>query len=275
MKNYDAIVIGAGPGGYVCAIRLAQLGKKTAIVEKEFFGGVCLNVGCIPSKALIHASKMYHNMSHEASEMGFKVSSPSVDMNQLQKWKNTIVKKLTDGVSGLLKMNKVDSFKGTATFKDSKTIEVKTANGVETLSASNFVVATGSRIIELPNFPFDGKKIINSTQALDLNWIPKKFAVIGGGFIGIEIGIVFAKLGSKVTIIEASPNILSTTDRDLVAVVEKKMKKLGIEVLTNTKADKIDADCILVSVGRVPNSDNIGLEKLGVKLDARKNLSYF
>jgi dihydrolipoamide dehydrogenase len=272
MKNYDAIVIGAGPGGYVCAIRLAQLGKKTAIVEKEFFGGVCLNVGCIPSKALIHASKMYHNMSHEASEMGFKVSSPSVDMNQLQKWKNTIVKKLTDGVSGLLKMNKVDSFKGTATFKDSKTIEVKTANGVETLSASNFVVATGSRIIELPNFPFDGKKIINSTQALDLNWIPKKFAVIGGGFIGIEIGIVFAKLGSKVTIIEASPNILSTTDRDLVAVVEKKMKKLGIEVLTNTKADKIDADCILVSVGRVPNSDNIGLEKLGVKLDARKNI---
>lgn len=288
MKTFDSIVIGAGPGGYVCAIRLAQLGQKTAVIEKEYVGGVCLNVGCIPSKALIHAAKLFYNMKHEAPELGFKTGEVACDMVQLQKWKSSVVKKLTDGVGGLLKMNKVENIKGTATFKDAHTLEVKTQNGVETVTAKNIVIATGSRILEIPNFPFNGKTIVNSTQALDINWLPKNYVVIGGGFIGVEIGMVMAKLGSKVTIVEAFGQILPTTDKELVMVVEKKMRKLGIDVIVNAKAigmdgkkvkiekegkpQTLDADCVLVSVGRKPNSDSMGLDKLGIKLDPKGNI---
>jgi dihydrolipoamide dehydrogenase len=297
MKNFDAVVIGAGPGGYVCAIRLAQLGKKTAIIDKEYWGGVCLNVGCIPSKALIYAANQHHKTKHEFAEMGIDVTGVTVNPKKMQGWKTGVVKKLTGGVAGLLKSNKVEMFKGTATFKDAKTIEVKTETGVETITAPHFVVATGSRPIEIPILKYNGKNILDSTGALDLQEIPKSFVVIGGGFIGLEIGTAFAKLGSDVTIVEAMPQLLASVDGELVAVVEKKAKKMGIKVMTNTKAvglkesdpkasallhlevegaDKkrvtLEATHILVSAGRKPNSEGLGLEKLGVKLDARGNV---
>lgn len=295
-KQFDSIVIGAGPGGYTTAIRLAQLGQKTACIEKEYWGGVCLNVGCIPSKALIYASSQYHKTKHEAEEIGIITSGVKVDLAKMQEWKESVVKKLTGGVAGLLKMNKVEQFKGTAVFKDAHTLEVTSSNGKETLTAKNIVIATGSRVLEIPPLPFNGKNILSSTEALELTKLPKKLLVIGGGFIGIEIGIVYAKLGSEVTVVEGLEQILSTIDAELVKVVEKKMKKLGMKILTSTKAlglkekdpakastlhlevetggkrEFLEADTILVSVGRKPNSDGLGLEKLGVKLDPKGNI---
>lgn len=298
MKNFDAIVIGAGPGGYVCAIRLAQLGKKTAVIDKEYWGGVCLNVGCIPSKALIYAGTQHHKMTHEAAEMGLNVSGVKVDGKKLQEWKGSVVKKLTGGVAGLLKSNKVEMFKGNAVFKDAKTLEVTNAEGTkETLSAPAIVIATGSRPIEVPILKFNGKNIVDSTGALEFQSIPPKLVVIGGGIIGLEIGTAYAKLGSDVTIVEMMPQVLASVDSELVAVVEKKARKMGIKILTNTKAiglkekdpakastlnlevegadqkrQVLEATHILVSAGRKPNTDGIGLEKLGVKLDQRGNI---
>lgn len=296
MKNFDAVVIGAGPGGYVCAIRLAQLGKKTAVIEKDNVGGVCLNVGCIPSKALIHASKQYFNITHELPEMGITASSPKCDVDKLQSWKNNVVKQLTGGVATVLKANGVETIKGTAVFKDSKTLEVTGASGKDTVTANHFVIATGSRVVQIPILPFNGKNIIDSTQALDLKTIPKKLIVVGGGFIGLEIGTAYAKFGSQVTVVEALDQMLPSVDKELVNVVEKRLKGLGATVLVNTKAvglkekdpakssllhldvdtqgktQTLEADCILVSVGRRPNSDNLGLEKAGVKIDAKGNI---
>jgi dihydrolipoamide dehydrogenase len=286
MKQFDAIVIGAGPGGYVCAIRLAQLGIKTACVEKEYFGGVCLNVGCIPSKAIIHAASTIWKIRNEAAHMGINVSEPKLDLAKTQAWKNGVVKQLTGGISGLFKNNGVESFKGNATFKDAKTLEVKLADGkTETITAKNIVIATGSRPVEVPILKYNGKNIVDSTGALDFAELPKKLVVIGGGFIGVEIGMAYAKMGAKVTIVEFGPSILPAIDRDLVQVVEKKMRKLGIEVLANTKAtglqekdaakattlhlevesqgkkSVVEASRILVSVGRKPNTDGIGLRE--------------
>lgn len=296
MKNYDAIVIGAGPGGYPCAIRLAQLGKKTAIIEKDNMGGVCLNVGCIPSKALIHAASEFWRMKNEAEEIGITVGSPKVNLSKMQEWKAGVVKKLTGGVGQLLKMNGVEILRGNAVFKDAKTLEVTGASGRETISAPNIVVATGSRVVEIPILKFNKKNILSSTEALGLTSLPKKMLVIGGGFIGLEIGIVYAKLGSQVTIVEALDQLLASVDNELVAVVEKKMKAFGITVLTGTKAlglkekdpekastlhleveskegkKTLEADVILVSVGRKPNSDGLGLEKVGVKVDSKGNI---
>lgn len=287
-KNFDAVVIGAGPGGYVCAIRLAQLGLKTAIIEKDKWGGVCLNVGCIPSKALIYGASQYWKMVNEAEHIGITAKSVSVDLGKMQEWKGDVVKKLTTGVSGLLKMNQVTQFVGTAVFKDAHTIEITGAKGKETIQTKNTVIATGSRVIEVPSLKFDGKTVVSSTEALELKKVPGKLVVIGGGFIGVEIGVVYAKLGSEVTIVEAMDSILATIDRELVQVVEKKMRKLGVRILAKTKAlglkgkgvevevegkkETLEADVILVSVGRRPNSDNLGLEKIGVKLDPKGNI---
>ncbi len=297
MKTFDAVVIGAGPGGYPTAIRLAQLGKKTAIIEKENFGGVCLNVGCIPSKALIYGSSQFFKMKNEAHEMGITAKSVECDLEKMQEWKGGVVKKLTSGVQGLLKANGVEILKGTASFKDSKTLEITSSGGKETVTAKHFVIATGSRVAQIPTLPFNGKNIVSSTEALSLKNLPKEMVVIGGGFIGIEIGTVYAKLGSKVTIVEALDQLLATVDNELVSVVQKKMKHFGITVHTGAKAlgikekdalkasklnleietkDKskltLPADVILVSVGRKPNSDNMGLEKIGIKLDPRGNI---
>jgi dihydrolipoamide dehydrogenase len=297
MKSFDAVVIGAGPGGYVCAIRLAQLGQKTAVIEKEYVGGVCLNVGCIPSKALIYASNTFWKLKNEVQEMGILATNPGFDLAKMQSWKKEVVKKLTGGVGSLLKANGVELIRGNAVFKDAKTLEVAVDGGSkETISAKAFVVATGSRVAQIPILPFNGKNIVDSTGALALEVLPKKMIVVGGGFIGVEIGTVYAKLGSEVTIVEAMDHILPTTDRELVAVVEKKLKKLGVKVYAGSKAlglkekdpaksallhleiesggkkETLEADCILVSVGRKPNSDNIGLEKIGVKMDPRGNV---
>lgn len=293
MEQFDAVVIGAGPGGYVCAIRLAQLGIKTAIIEKENFGGVCLNVGCIPSKALIHAAGMYHKASHDLSKMGISVGSVDLDLTQMQTWKREVVKKLTGGVQNLLKSNGVTALKGTATFKDANTISV---DGKD-VKSKNFVIATGSRVIEIPPLPFNGKNVISSTEALELTELPEKMVIVGGGFIGLEIGIVYAKLGSKVTIVEALDQVLATVDKDLVRVVLKNMAKFGIQVMTKAKAkgivesdpasqktihlkvetaegkeERLPANIVLVSVGRKPNSDHLGLDKVGVSMDDRGNI---
>ena len=293
-QRFDAVVIGAGPGGYPAAIRLGQLKVKTAIIEREYIGGVCLNVGCIPSKAVIHAAKMFDKLGH-AGDMGISVTGkPTLDMAKLQTWKTGVVNKLTSGVRTLLKGNKVDIIEGTAKLgkagPDGHRITVKSASGEQTIIAKNVVLATGSRPVEIPGFRIDQKRIIDSTGALALDHVPKRLVVIGGGYIGLELGMCYAKFGSKVTVVEALPRLLNTMDKDCVAVVDRKLKKMGVEVMLNTKAksweDKgdravltvelqggpnaktaaIDADKILLAVGRRPNSEDLGLDAAGVAL---------
>ncbi len=287
--RYDAVVIGAGPGGYPTAIRLGQLKVKTAIIEREYMGGVCLNVGCIPSKAVIHAAKTFEKIGH-ADELGITVGKPSIDMTKLQSWKGGVVNKLTTGVRGLLKGNGVDVIDGAATLGkpglDGHVITVTGPKGPQTIIAKSVVLATGSRPFEIPGFKTDQQRILDSTGALALDRVPARMVVIGGGYIGLELGMVYAKLGSKVTVVEALPSILASMDKDCVAVVARKLKKMGVEVMTETKAksweDKgdravltvekggqlatIDADVILVSVGRKPNSDTAGLAEAGVAI---------
>ena len=293
-QNYDAVVIGAGPGGYPAAIRLGQLKIKTAIVEREYMGGVCLNVGCIPSKAVIHAAKTFDKMSH-AGDMGIGITGkPTLDMKKLQAWKGGVVSKLTSGVRTLLKGNGVEVIDGTARLEPGGAgghrVVVDTKSGPRTLIAKSVVIATGSRPMEIPGFQVDQGRVIDSTGAFALDAVPQRMVVIGGGYIGLELGMVYAKFGTKVTVVEATPNLLGTMDRDCVAVVARKLKKLGVEVMLDTKAkgweDKgdraalavelpgakagtIDADKILLSVGRRPNTEGLGLEALGVALDKR------
>jgi dihydrolipoamide dehydrogenase len=288
-QRFDAVVIGAGPGGYPAAIRLGQLKVKTAIIEREYIGGVCLNVGCIPSKAVIHAAKLFDKLGH-SEDIGISVpGKPVLDMARLQAWKGGVVGKLTGGVRTLLKANKVEILEGRATLgkpgPDGHRITVKSASGEQTIVAKNVVIATGSRPIEIPGFQIDQNRIIDSTGALALTAVPPRLIVIGGGYIGLELGMCYAKFGSKVTVVEALPRLLGTMDSDCVAVVERKLRKMGVEVMVNTKAvaweDKgdravltvelkdgkaaaIDADKILLSIGRRPNSENLGLEQAGV-----------
>ncbi len=290
-QRFDAVVIGAGPGGYPAAIRLGQLKVKTAIIEREYMGGVCLNVGCIPSKAVIHAAKMFDKLGH-SEDIGITIpGKPVLDMAKLQSWKGGVVGKLTSGVRGLLKGNKVEIIDGTATLAksgpDGHRITVKTASGEQTIIAKNVVLATGSRPFDIPGFKIDQQRIIDSTGALALTEVPKRMIVIGGGYIGLELGMCYAKFGTKVTVVEAMPRLLGTMDKDCVAVVERKLKKMGVEVLLDTKAksweDKgdravltvelkdgktatIDADKILLAIGRKPNSEQLGLDVAGVTL---------
>ena len=290
--KFDAVVIGAGPGGYPAAIRLGQLKLKTAIIEREYIGGVCLNVGCIPSKAIIHAAKTFDKLGHSA-DIGITIpGAPVLDMGAMQKWKGGVVSKLTGGVRTLLKGNGVTIFDGTATLgkpgPDGHVITLKTADGkTETITAKNVVLATGSRPLEIPGFKIDQKRVIDSTGALALDAVPTRMVVIGGGYIGLELGMCYAKFGTKVTVVEATARLLGSMDKDCVAVVERKLKKMGVEVMLNTKAksweDKdgravltveladgkpatIDTDKILLSIGRRPNSENLGLEAAGVAI---------
>jgi dihydrolipoamide dehydrogenase len=294
-QRFDAVVIGAGPGGYPAAIRLGQLKVKTCIIEREYMGGVCLNVGCIPSKAVIHAAKMYEKLGHTA-DIGITIEGkPKLDMAKMQTWKGGVVNKLTGGVRTLLKGNGVEIVEGTATLgkrgPDGHVITVKSSKGDQTIIAKNIVLATGSRPMEIPGFKIDnGGRVIDSTGALALGDVPKRMIVIGGGYIGLELGMVYAKFGSKVTVVEATASLLGGMDKDCVAVVARKLKKMGVEVMLSTKAksweDKgdravltveladgkaaqIDADKILLSVGRRPNSEHLGLEAAGVTLDKR------
>jgi dihydrolipoamide dehydrogenase len=293
-ERFDAVVIGAGPGGYPTGIRLGQLKVKTAVVEREYMGGVCLNVGCIPSKAVIHAAKMFDKMGH-ADEIGISLASkPVLDMKKMQAWKGTVVNKLTSGVRTLIKGNGSTVVEGAARLArsgpDGHRVVVTSSKGETTLIAKNVVIATGSRPMEIPGFKIDQQRIIDSTGALALEELPARMIVIGGGYIGLELGMAYAKMGTKVTVVEATPGLLGTMDKDCVAVVARKLKKMGVEVMLEAKAksweDKgdravltvelkdgkpatIDTDKILLAVGRRPNTENLGLEDAGVTLDKR------
>jgi len=288
-ESYGAVVIGSGPGGYVCGIRLGQLGVKTLVVEKESPGGVCLNVGCIPSKALIHAAKTFEKLG-KSSEMGISSGKTSIDMAAMQSWKGGIVTKLTNGVKQLTKANGSEMAFGSAKITgrgpDGYTIAID-GKDKRTVTTKSIVIATGSRNIEIPGFAVDGEHVIDSTGALALASLPERMVVVGGGYIGLELGTVYAKLGSRVTVVEMADSVLSTMDKDCVGVVARKLKKMGIEVVlggkaaswakvgkraamkveTKSGAISIDADKILIAVGRRPNSENLGLEDLGVKME--------
>ena len=287
--EYDAVVVGAGPGGYPCAIRLGQLGKKTLCIEKENWGGVCLNVGCIPSKALISAAKRYQELKSSAA-LGINISGDvSIDMAQTQEWKQGIVKRLTGGVDFLLKSNGVDRMIGTAEFPGGKSVVVTKADGSKVeVKADNVILAVGSRPIEIPGFSYSEDRIWESTKALAQTSVPDRLAVIGGGYIGLEMGMMFAKLGTKVTVVEMGASVLGLFDKDVVKVITKKMKKLGIKTLTNVRAEgweegddgailkvrkadgslqEVECDNILVTVGRRPNSEQ--LSAMGVELNER------
>ncbi len=283
----EAVVIGTGPGGYVAGIRLAQLGKKTVVIERESVGGVCLNVGCIPSKALITASKRFDYVKH-GETMGILAGEVRIDVARLQTWKDEVVGKLTGGVRQLLKAAGAQTLMGTANFVAPHKLEVKRPDGtVLTVESDHIVIASGSRPIEIPGFKTDQKRILDSTGALALAEIPPRLLVIGGGYIGLELGMMLAKLGSKVTIVEGTPQLLPGNDPDLVNIVARKMRKLGIDTHLEVKAlgweekagaahvrvqtkdgEKIfECDKVLVTVGRKPNSDGLGLEKIGVKVE--------
>ncbi len=284
----EALVIGAGPGGYVAGIRLGQLKKKAIVVEKDKPGGICLNVGCIPSKALINASKYYDKIKNHGAEIGLYADNVRVDMAKMQSWKGEVVSKLTGGVKILLKANGCDYRTGTAKLTSRNTVDVTDAAGaVTTIQADHIIIATGSRPIEIPGFKFDGKRIVDSTGALDFQTVPERFIVVGGGYIGIEIGTLYAKLGSKVTVVEALPTILAGNDPEIIQVVARKLKKLGVEVMTGAKAKSwteasgraavtldvggrdvtLEADKVMIAVGRRPNSEGLGLEQVGVKIE--------
>jgi len=286
-RHVDVIVIGAGPGGYVAAIRLGQLGKKVMLVEKHKLGGECLNYGCIPSKALINASKLLDKAKH-ASQMGLQFDNVSVDFKKLQQWKQIVVDKLVSGIGFLLKANSVELVYGEAKLLSKKQIEVK-GEKFEVLEGDNLVIATGSYPLSIPNFPIDGKAVISSKEALELENPPKRLLVIGGGVIGLEIGTMFAKFGSNVAIVEVTPSLLPGTDRDIVAVVQRGVEKLGIKVYLNALCEGFNktsdglkvsikaeqgivnevADKILVAVGRKANISGLNLEGIGVHLDQK------
>ncbi|MEO6711332.1 MAG: FAD-dependent oxidoreductase, partial [Planctomycetota bacterium] len=229
------IVIGAGPAGYVCAIRLAQLGQQVTVIEKEFLGGTCLNVGCIPSKAMIAAGALMNRISH-ASAMGIEVSGVKLEIEKLVAWKAGIVGKLTGGVGGLLKNHKVEVVMGVATLKDKNNVTVSSKEGTKTLSADDIVIATGSVPIEIPGFKFDEDLVWSSTGALAPKHLPAHLVVIGGGYIGLELGMMYRNLGSQVTVLEATAGALPGQDRDCVKVIERSLKKLGIKLLTEVFA---------------------------------------
>ncbi len=283
------LVIGAGPGGYVCAIRAGQLGIDTVIVEAKKPGGTCLNVGCIPSKALIHAAEEFEKASHWAepkSPLGISVAKPAIAFGKTIAWKDGIVGRLTSGVSGLLKKAGVKSVAGWARFRDGKTVEVETETGTQIIRAEAIVIATGSASIELPDLPF-GDGVISSTEALALTEVPKSLAVVGGGYIGLELGTAFAKLGAKVTVVEAESRILPLYDTELTRPVAKRLAALGVEVLTRAKAKglskkrdallvdteagekKIAAEKVLVTVGRKPLTEGWGLEEIDLDMAGR------
>lgn len=281
------LVIGAGPGGYVCAIRAGQLGIDTVIVEARKPGGTCLNVGCIPSKALLHAADDFARVREIASggnPIGIRISEPSLDLARTIEWKDGIVQRLNSGVAGLLKKLKVKIVAGSATIRDGKTVEVETDTGKQLIRAEFVVIATGSTPAQLPSLPFGGK-VISSTEALSLREVPNSLAVIGGGYIGLELGTAFAKMGTHVTVIEAQSRILPLYDAELTRPVAARLKNLGIEVLTNAKASglvsddqvllvetdggskKIEAEHVLVAVGRNPVVNGWGIDQIDLDRD--------
>jgi len=292
MADFDLIVIGAGPGGYVAAIRGAQLGMKVACVEKEkTLGGTCLNIGCIPSKALLNSSEKFIEISNHADEHGISIGKVDLDLSKLMQRKNKIDKQLTSGIGFLFKKNKITHLQGSASFVDKKTIKVSSSEGDKNYSATNFIIATGSSSIAIDTIPVDEKQIVTSTGALALEEVPQSLLVIGGGYIGLEMGSVWSRLGSKVTVVEALDRIVPTMDEEIAKEFMKSLKKQGLEFklshkVTSTKVSKSGVevsmetsekkqiiekyDVVLMSVGRKPNTDGLNLEEIGLKLNERK-----
>lgn len=289
-NKFDLVIIGSGPGGYVAAIRGSQLGLKTALVEKDpHLGGTCLNVGCIPSKALLHSTELFHFAGHGAEAHGIGISELSIDIEKLMAKKNKTVDQLRGGVQHLMKANKVKVFKGTGSLAGDAKVRVKGKNDEHTLSGKHIIIATGSSTIELPSLKFDGETVVSSDQAIAFDKVPGKLAVVGGGAIGLELGSVWARLGSKVDVIEFLPNIAPTFDKDVSKMAERLFKKQGMQfhlgtkvtglkksggkaVLTAEKDGKeieFEADKILVAVGRKPYTERLGLEAVGIETDEK------
>ena len=289
-RTCQVLVVGGGPGGYPAAIRAGQLGLDTIIVDKHGLGGTCLNRGCIPSKAFIHAASKYDEMVHtaEKSDMGISVSEPKLDMNGLTGWKDGIVDKLTKGVGQLLKAAKVEAISGWATFQNAKTCTVQTEDGdtIE-ITADTVILATGSKEVELPFLKFGGN-VLASTEALDLTELPRDLVVVGAGYIGLELGIAFRKMGSNVSVVEAADSILPSYDKELIRPVQMWLKKNKVALHTGCKAKgaveengqtfleyedgkgetkRIKADKILVAVGRKPVTEGFGLENMGLDME--------
>lgn len=284
-EEVDTLIVGAGPGGYVAAIRAAQMGQKVTIVDKGNLGGVCLNVGCIPSKALISAGHRYEQASG-SDDMGIVAEKVSVNWDKVQEWKGQVVNKLTGGVESLLKANKVDIVKGEAYFVDQNTAKIMDEKQSQTYKFKNCILATGSRPVELKPFPYS-ERVLDSTGALDLKEVPGKMVVIGGGYIGTELGGAYASFGTEVTILEGTKDILGGFEKQMTQLVKKRLKGKGVDIVTEAMAQgveetdngvkvtyevkgeekTIEADYLLVTVGRRPNTDEIGLEEVGVEMD--------
>ncbi len=287
-READVVVIGGGPGGYVCAIRAAQLGLKAILVERDQLGGICVAYGCIPSKALISMTKLYEK-AKEGAAFGIVADGIRVDLPALQKWKDGVVSNLEKGVGALLRENKVEVIEGSAEVIDARRVKVMTSSGTEELATKNLVIATGSRPISLPGLEFDGKLVLSSTEALALEKVPESILVVGGGYIGLEICGVYQKLGSKVTIVELTEQLLPGTEPDLVRLPQRNLEKRGAKILLKSKVlslDKsggkvrahvstpsgevsVEASVALVSVGRAPLTAEMNLTGIGVKTDAK------
>lgn len=290
MNKYDVVIIGSGPGGYVCAIRCAQLGMKTAIVEKyDTLGGTCLNVGCIPSKALLDSSEHYHNLTHNFDKHGIKAGSIKIDLKQMMKRKDEVVSQTCDGIKFLMDKNKIDVYHGMGSLESNTVVSIA-GKKKEKIEGKYIVIATGSKPSTLPGIEIDKNRIITSTEALKLDKVPKHLLVIGGGVIGLELGSVYKRLGAEVTVIEYANSIIGTMDSTMGKELQKVLKKQGMKFSLSTAVKSVkstktkvtvtaenkkgetvtfDGDYCLVSVGRKPYTDKLGLDKAGVKMDDR------
>ena len=286
----DTLVLGAGPGGYTAAFRAADLGQKVVLVERfASLGGVCLNVGCIPSKALLHAAKVITE-AEEMSHFGVKMSKPQIELDALRGWKDSVIKKLTGGLSGLAKARKVQVVTGKAAFSSPHTLTVETAEGSKQIAFRHAVIAAGSSVVKIPGFPYDDPRLIDSTGALELRQIPKRLLVIGGGIIGLEMACVYDALGSKVTVVEFADGLILAADRDIVKPLHKRIEKRYEAIYLKTKVTKLEArangllasfegdaapaepqlyDMVLMAVGRRPNGREVGADKAGIIVNER------
>jgi dihydrolipoamide dehydrogenase len=294
--QYDVTVIGSGPGGYVAAIRCAQLGLKTALIEKySTLGGTCLNVGCIPSKAMLDSSEHYHNAVHTFKEHGIDIAPPKVNLAQMIKRKAGVVKQTCDGINFLMKKNKIDVYQGMGSFVDKNTIKITSDSGeAKTIATTKTIIATGSKPVSIPTVPLDKKRIITSTEALELPEVPKHFIVIGGGVIGLELGSVYARLGAKVSVVEYSDSLIPSMDKALGRELQKVLAKLGFDFFLSHKVTGASAkgkevtvtaedasgktvefkgDYCLVAVGRKAYTEGLGLENIGLKADERGRIT--